>query len=109
MKIIVPDGRSNFDLTPNTISVKFVNTTKIIVVDQDHEAVGILTKAPSGNWFVTDILNAQNIWPMFRPTPIEMLNLFYDPHNKILQFDNKVEFVAWLSDRIKKSISWAEA
>ena len=105
MKIIIPDGRTDFSIEENIISVKHININKIIVVDQHHDAIGILTETPGHQWFVTDLLTSYNCWPTsYSPTARETLNIFRWPHTDILQFDSSAEFVRWLAKRLNVSM-----
>jgi len=107
MKIIIPDGRTDFSIEENIISVKHININKIIVVDQHHDAIGILTETPGHQWFVTDLLKPDNCWPTsYRPTAREALNIFRLQllSSDILQFDSSAEFVRWLAKRLNVSM-----
>jgi len=105
MKIIIPDGRTDFPIEENTISIKHMNTYKIIVVDQHYGAIGILTETPGHQWFVTDLLKPGNCWPTsYKPTARECLDIFVLSTTDILQFDSTQEFVRWLAKRLNVSM-----
>ena len=103
MKRVIPDNRveSLELLSKDIVSTQQIREHDIVVVDS-YSAVGLLTNEPTGNWFVTDILNGCNLWAgSHSPTIHRTLNVFGNSssHN-IWKFDDKQEFVRWLAKRI---------
>lgn len=103
MKRVIPDNQvGTIDLlSKDIISTRQVRENDIVVVD-GYSAIGLLTKDPTGEWFVTDILKGYNLWAGSHSRTIhETLNIFGNDHSKrIYKFEDKQEFVKWLAKRV---------
>ncbi len=103
MKRLIPRNVTEFELTENCISIKKMDTSKIIVLSgSTTSAIGLLTKIPSGRWVLIDMLMARNLWDITSDSPIEIFDYFNSPSWKILQFEDRYEFLEWLNENIPK-------
>lgn len=101
MKTVIPNTRRYSDeLNKDIIPVSMIDIRKIIVIDQGRSALGIVTKLPSGEYGVIDLYRCDNFWCNAVSTSIiEVIDMFNSSENHIYQFDERQEFIRWITKR----------
>lgn len=103
MKILIPKGITQFELTKDTISTTQLDRTKIIIItSRRYDPIGLLTRIANRDdgehykWTVIDLLRADNFWDIMKDDPVNVLDIFSNRDWKIIQFDSSREFAEWL-------------
>ena len=107
MKHVIPKGKTVEKLNGNTISTKYIDINKIIVVTRrtiyktDELFMLVQTAELPGKWHLASLTHSVNhLYRGNASTPCEILDEITYKDDHIYQFEDPSEFVQWLSKNI---------